>query len=86
MLIFNSNCILFQKCVHSNSNNPCKNQFAQMVTEQCQNYKNIKRPKCAYRFQALWSFQMFKGHLFKVLNTVLLSGFQSSVGALKSTE
>ena len=41
-------------------------------------------------FIALWSFQIFTNHLFLIklhlLSTVLLSGFQSSTGALKSTE
>ena len=47
-------------------------------------------PKGPSYFWALWSFQMFVSPLFQsklyLLSTVLLSGFQSSPGALKPTE
>ena len=59
------------------------------VKKQCQKLGNIFVRRTSY-FWALRSFTMFTSPLFHIklhsLNTVLLSGFQSSRWALKSTE
>ena len=61
--------------------------FAYTVSKARIKYLQVRRTSY---FWALWLFQMLKGPLFQtklhLLNNVLLSGFQSSRGALKFTE
>ena len=57
---------------------------------QCQKLEKCLQVRHTSYFWASWSFHMFTGPLFQIilhfLSTDLLSGFQSSPGALKSTE
>ena len=81
-------CIKFCCCFLWNAPQLIRNQ--DIYNSSVKNLENHLQVRQTSYFWALWSFQMFTGPLFQIilhlLSTALLSGFQSSLGALKSTE
>ena len=80
-----SQCTALEQCGKTKTPSKCK------YCAQCQILgKKYLQIQCTSYFRASLSLQMFTGPLFQIklhlLWAVLLSGFQSSTGALKSTE
>ena len=89
LLILGMGCILIWQ---ANSRQKQGHQSVQAEVDgyQCKKLGKYSKVQRTSNFWALRSFEMFAGPLFQIklhlLSTALLSGFQSSTGALKSTE
>ena len=88
------NTLSYQACqnhfVEQSSIKSHHNMVQYDIKVQCQKLEKCLQVWHTSYCWASWSFQMFTGPLFQInqhfLSTDLLSGFQSSPGALKSTE